>query len=220
MDDVADQLPRPEADAGVQEYAQVMTSASQHIVAKTAEIAAEKRSVVVVDLGEGDKWLLANLFFLTWMLERWTCVTLVVFTKTEGGSENLYVACAPPKKLRQALEEAQLDLGKARAATENVSLADAGNQFFGGLAQAADPALPPEPPTWVDGELLVTLARNALTLEAVEIEQREELSIDEMRAILAFRHRYVPATIERMFIAIVDGARVSLKVAQFSLRRR
>lgn len=220
VDDVAGMLPRPEADVGIHAYAAMMTSASQHIVAKTTEIAAEKGGAVVIDLGGGDKWLLPNLFFLTWMLERWTCVTLLVFTKTEAGSENLYVACAPPKKLRQALEEARLDLGKARAATENVSLTDAGYRFFDGLAQATDPAPLPEPPTWVDRDLLVKLARNALTLEAVEIETTLELSMDEMRSILAFPHRYVPATIESALIAIVDRTKISLRIAQFALRRR
>jgi hypothetical protein len=221
VDDVAATLPGPDAAPAAQDYARMMTSASQAIVAKTAEIAvSEEANVVVVDLGTGDKWLLPNLFFLALMLERWTCVTLLVFTKTEDDNENLYIACAPPRKLRQALEDARPDLGKARAVIEDASLHAAGQLFFDRLADTTVPGAAPEPPTWVNGELLVKMARDALTLEAVEIESRIELSTDEMRGILAFPHRYVPVTMETRLIAIVDQTRISLRIARFAVRRR
>ena len=220
VDDVAAALPGPDAAPAARDYAMMMTSASQAIVAKTAEIAvAEEANVVVVDLGTGDKWLLPNLFFLALMLERWTCVTLLVFTKTEDGSDNLYVACAPPKKLRQALEEARPDLGQARAATEDASLLTAGKLFFDRLAETTVPEAAPEPPTWMNGKLLVKMARDALTLEAVEIESKIELSKDEMRAILVFPHRYVPVTTDNRLIAIVDQLKISLRIARFAVRR-
>jgi hypothetical protein len=213
-------LPEPEL-ASAPVFAQMMTSASSHIVEKTKEIAVRKEGVVIVGLGAGDKWLLPNLFFLVHMLERWTFVSVLVFTESEDATAPLYIACTSPRALRDRLEVVRPELTQARAATADTEIDQAGLVFFNRLAEIqAPPAPAPEGVTWVTGSVLRELGGNAVTTASVEIKGRDELTVSELRAILDFPYRYVPATQARVLVATVDQSQVALRLARSATRSR
>jgi hypothetical protein len=58
------------------------------------------------------------------------------------------------------------------------------------------------------------LADPALTYESVEIACDDDLSSDELRAILCFTHRFAPITKKKRFTTTVDKCRVSLELAR------
>jgi hypothetical protein len=222
VDDVAAAIRKdlPETDTpSPARFAQVMTDSSRHITSKTKEIASTKEGVVLVDLGGGDKWLLPNLYFLVFMLEKWTCISLVVFTEPKDDVAAMYVACSPPAVLRRRLEEVRPAFADALPQATDTPIDSAGPAFFQKLSGAAAPGTAAEPPTWVSSAVLLQLARPALTLESVEVETRE-LKVGEMRAILDFPHAQVPITTERRLVTIVERARVALKLARFAVRSR
>ncbi|MGH8895349.1 MAG: hypothetical protein ACRDWY_18885 [Actinomycetes bacterium] len=213
------ELPQPGAKAAPS-VVQVMKDSSSHIVEKTKEIALSKEQVVVVGLGAGDKWLLANLYFLAYMLGQWTSVAVLVFTESASGSDALYVACGSPQALRDRLEDVQPELLQARAAATNTPLDQAGRTFFSQLdTQPPTSQLQPQP-TWVTGALLQELAGNAVTTTSVEIKSRDELTVTELRAIVDFPYSYVPVTQARVLVTTVDQNQVALRLSRSALRVR
>jgi hypothetical protein len=219
LNDVIERSQAGAEGAGPLEFARMSISSSWFIVERAKEIAAANDQVVEVDLGTGDKWLLPNLYFLAWVLERWTRVSLIVFTKAEGSRRPIYVACASPKELRERIAAARpMFQPPTEQAEENASLRTAGNIFFGELAKNIETAEgePEElkPPEWVTQEVLEKVAYEVLTFESVEIECEDELSSDELRAILCFPRRFVPITKKDHFKKTVEKCRVSLELAR------
>jgi hypothetical protein len=214
LDDVANAIPEGVASQDTSQFAQMMSSIASQVVDKSREIAATGIRVVRVDLAKGDKWLLPNLYFFVWLVERWTPVSLVTFTKTEGDRQHIYFACATPSDLRRQLAEAEPTLAVATPRADDVSLSQAATAFFGNLAEAGTVAERAESPRWVNAEVLVQLADPVLTYEAVEIECDDDLSSDELRAILCFPHRFVPITRKERFATSIDKCRVSLELAR------
>jgi hypothetical protein len=224
-----------EGAGSLREFAEMSMSLSWYIVERAKEIAAGNDQCVEVDLGEGDKWLLPNLYFLAWVLEQWTCVSLLVFKKTEGNRRPIYVACTSPKELRERIAAARpIFQPPTEEAEKNASLTSAGNVFFGELAknietagaepeEAGEPksaeageAQPEElkPPEWVTQDLLEKVAYEVLTFESVEIKYEDELSSEELRAILGFPRPFVPTTKKQHFKKTADQCRVALELAR------
>ncbi|MGH3082984.1 MAG: hypothetical protein ACRDNP_02810 [Gaiellaceae bacterium] len=214
-------LPPPDARAAPGfGFAQVMKDSSTHIVNKTKEIVLSKEQVVVVGLGAGDKWLLPNLYFLAYMLRRWTSVAVLVFTELANATDALYVACGSPHALRDRLEEARPELIQARAATTNATLDQAGFTFFSQLDTQARTSQLKQEPTWVTGALLRELAGNAVTTASIEIKSRDVLTVTELRAILDFPYSYVPVTQAGVLVSTVDQNQVALRLGRSAVRIR
>lgn len=216
LDDVAKDLEVAPA-AGLA----AMTSLSASILAKAQEVYEKGTGVVPVDLGQGDKWLLPNLYFLALVFERWTRVEVLVFTKTTVGSDTVFVACTTPRGLREQLDKARPEFVEPGKAATAGALGSAGAAFFTQLDQlegGTRPAGSPVPaPVWVDEKLLLALGSDVLIRESVEVEDETKVSRDELLRILAFPHRFVPITRKERLVTIVDPTKLSRKLASSAL---
>lgn len=197
-----------------------MTSMSRSIIDKATEAYEKGTGVVPVDLGQGDKWVLPNLYFLALVFERWTRVEVLVFTETAGARDQVFVACASPRDLRKQLDVVRPEFnGPAKQAVDG-SLNSAGATFFGKLdeQQLVPPGEQPEPLVWVTGESLLELGSDALIKTSIEVEEEDDISRDELLKILAFPHRFVPTTHDKRLVTIVDPAKISRRLARSALR--
>jgi hypothetical protein len=59
-----------------------------------------------------------------------------------------------------------------------------------------------------------------VTTASVEIRGSDELTVGELRAILDFPYRYVPATQARVLVATIDQSQVALRLARSAARGR
>jgi hypothetical protein len=218
LDDVAERLQQTLAGASAAQASVRMTSASQAIIDKAKEAADTDARFVPVDLGVGNKWLLPNLYFLALVLERWTDVVIIVFTKPEGDREDVYVACARPQALRDRLSAERPDLAAAAQSALD-DLDAAGQHFFSRLAEQLqvedDQEAAPRPPTWVDASLLLQVARAALILESVQIQPEGDVSAKTLGAIIDYPLPCVPVTrADGRLAGVIDQSRIALEIAR------
>lgn len=216
LNEVAVALESPTRGAtDAHELATFMMSQSQAIIAKAKEIAEAGAPVTEVDLGIGDKWVLQNLYFLLLVLEKWTRVSLVVFTYAEANRARLFAAAGSPKRIREALAPSSPALEEAGDAVAGVALDEAGGVFFERLSKLLPPG---DGPTWVTKKVLEERAYAALVFESVEIECDDEFSRDELKAILCHPLGYVSVTRKARLQGIVDRCRVALALARPAVR--
>jgi hypothetical protein len=70
-------------------------------VQKVRELGAQ---AVLVDLGNGTKWRLPNLYFLAWIVANDPVTRWLVFTQSQGDISGIFVGMCPAVKLRRGIE--------------------------------------------------------------------------------------------------------------------
>jgi hypothetical protein len=190
--------------------------------------------VVVIDLQDGHKWRLPNLYFLTRLLENEErLISELVFTEARGGYDGYLLGTCSPDDLRRQVE---LTTPSYAAAANDLPLQAAANLDDPVQAQAVGTgymtfrqALAPTPPArvavtddddpalgWVTSERIRTILAGFLSTAAVEAAART-LSTDEVRAVVDSPHRFVPATTGDRLSGLVDREAVALAVARAAL---
>lgn len=179
--------------------------------------------VGIIDLRDGLKWRLPNLYFLARLLEIELVVSQLVFTEEHGGTDGYPVGSCSPDELRRRIEQkvptytsatstlrlpARLNLANPNQAQE-VGTAFQEFQIALGLNSGRndDP---------IHG--FVTSARIAelagplsnITVEALG----ETLNEQSVREILRTPYQFVPATMSGRLTGLIDRDAVALAVAR------
>ena len=183
--------------------------------------------VVVIDLQDGHKWRLPNLYFVTRLLETEPVISELVFTEARGGTDGYLVGSCRPDELRRHVELAAPAYAAASVtldtpAARNLNVPEQANQM-GASYMAFLAALGPSSGTdddpvrgWVTPERIRTILVGLLSTAAVELVG-ETLDDQDVRVVVASPHRYVPATSGERLMGLVDRETVSLAVARAAL---
>jgi len=185
--------------------------------------------VGIIDLKDGHKWRLTNLYFLARLLEIDPVVGQLVLTEIRGGMDGYLVGSCTPNELRQHVElgvpgylEASQSLHlPAGLDLSDLTQADVAAQAFASLVQALakPPGLDDDLVTgYVTSDRIRTILGGSLGVEAVEVIQAT-LTPDEIRAIVGSNHRFVPTTTNARVTGFVDRDAVALTVARNAIAR-
>jgi hypothetical protein len=186
--------------------------------------------VVIIDLQEGRKWRLPNLYFFARLLEIEPIVSQLLLTEVRRGIDGYLVGVCRPLDLRRQIEQSlpaygnaaatislstQLDLGDAVQATEPANAFQALSQALGPWSGGDDdPAH-----GYVTPERIVALLGEAL-LSTLAVEgSTDTLSDEDVRAVLSAPHRFVPATSDGRVVGLIDREAVALVVARAAVAR-
>jgi hypothetical protein len=183
--------------------------------------------VVVIDLRDGGKWRLENLYFLARLLEIEPLVSELVFTEVRGGTDGYLVGMCRPEEFRRQVERTvpgYADAASSFSIPTDADLSDAGQaQALGTMFMTLLNALPA--PVGSDADparghvttkrVLDILARYLSTaaVEGVSDTLRE----DDLRTILSSPRRFVPSTLNGRVIDLIDREAVALAVARAAL---
>jgi hypothetical protein len=180
--------------------------------------------VGVVDLQDGRKWRLPNLYALARLLEMDPVVSELVFTEMRSGSDGYLVGTCRPDELRRQIEHAVPNYSAAASAhPAGLDLADlAQAQQFGTAFPNFLQALMPW--SWLDDDPIngyVTIMRmtqlpGLLSGAAVEAPS-PTLSEQDLRTVLEAPHRFVPTTAGGRLADLIDRDAVALTVARTAL---
>jgi hypothetical protein len=183
--------------------------------------------VVVIDLQDGSKWRLPNLYFLMRLVETEPVISELVFTEARGGTDGYVVGTCRPDDLRRRVELAvphyaeaavelsssvALDLDKLDQAQE---MGNSYMAFLNRLGPRVDASDDPEH-GWVTAERIRTILGGLLSITAVELV-RETLDSERVRAVIGCPHRFVPTTSGGRLSGLVDREAVALVVARAAL---
>jgi hypothetical protein len=187
--------------------------------------------VGMIDLQDGHKWRLPNLYFLARLLEIEPVVKCLVFTEMRGGIDGYFVGSCLPSELRRQTE--QTVPGYADASHDlhlpaEPNFADAAQAQDVGTAFQSFRNVLPKPPVDTDndpvlGYLMTERVRTILSrvLSGVAIEAvSETLSEENLRAIVGSPHPFVPTTADGRVTGFVDREAVALSVARAALSRK
>jgi hypothetical protein len=183
--------------------------------------------VVVIDLRDGDKWRLENLYFLARLLEIEPLVSELVFTEVRGGTDGYLVGTCGPEEFRRQVERTvpgYADAASRFSIPADADLSDAAQaQALGTMFMTLLNALPAPVASDADParghvttkRVFDILARYLSTaaVEAVSDTLRE----DDLRTMLSSPHRFVPSTLNGRVIDLIDREAVALAVARAAL---
>jgi hypothetical protein len=185
----------------------------------------------VIDLRDGHKWLLPNLYFLARLLELEPVVKQLVFTEIRGAEDGYLVGTCQPGDLRHGIERAVDGYATASAnippLQTPIDFKDGvQTQLLGTAFVLLENALPPatvagvvgvDPARgFVSGEMLRSgVLRGIVSSVAIEVETVSgNLSEQDARAVIEAPYRFVPATTGGRLANVIDRERVALAVAR------
>jgi hypothetical protein len=198
------------------------------IVASLREFRREGAGPVgIIDLKDGRKWLLPNLYFLTRLLEIEPLVSELVFTEIRGGSDGYLVGSCGRDELRRQIEQTvpgYADASRNLRLPTNGDLADVvraqelGNGFQALLGTLPQPSGADDDPVhgWVTSERIQTILAGLISTAAIE-EVPGTLRDEDVRTILGSPYRFVPATTGGRVTGLIDREAVALVVARAAL---
>jgi hypothetical protein len=181
--------------------------------------------VGIIDLQDGRKWRLPNLYFLARLLEMEPVVSELVFTEIRSGTDGFLVGTARPDEFRRRVEQvvpayaaasASLPLPEVRNLAD-ATLAQPLGEAFLNLLNLLPPGSGDSDPVrgYVTSKSLTDLM-GSLSKAAVE-GLGETLSEPDLRTILQAPHRFVPTTMEGRLTGLIDREAVALAVARAAL---
>ncbi len=203
-------------------------TAISHLVASLAELRRAGGSPAgIIDLRDGRKWRLPNLYFLGRLLDSEPIVSELVFTEMRGGTDGFLVGTCSPGELRRQVEQTVARYGDASSGLQwpvGLDLRDAsraqdmGNAFQALLNALGPPSWNDDDPVhgWVTSERIQKILDELLDRATVD-ESTGTLSERSVRAVLSSRHRFVPMTSGGRVAGLVDRDAVALVVARAAL---
>jgi hypothetical protein len=176
--------------------------------------------VGVIDLRDGQKWRLPNVYFLCRLLEIDPVVSQLIFTEIRGEDDGYVVGSGRPDELARHIERTVPGYASALgdlAMPSEVDLSDKQNapevQKLGSAFHTFAASLPPAAPGWVTSEQIRTSFLGVVNPTAIAAD-RPTLSEEDVRAAVQFPFRYVPATARGRLAALIDRDAVALDVAR------
>lgn len=204
-----------------QGYASWMQTSSSVIIDKVKDLQQGRAEVLTIDLGAGNVWVIANLYFLALLVSVRTSVRQLAFAATQAQAERRFVGMCAPEDLigRVGTQLPNLLTAQAKTSYWYGGLdANLGSQFFASLNQAlsAD-GQAQEYKRWVTESWLRDLL--GTSLQQGQVEWRDRLESEAYRFILAYPHRYVAAVRAGQYLFPIDQYRVSLDIARSAARQ-
>jgi hypothetical protein len=203
------------------------TTISQ-LVSSLRQLRREGGSPVgIIDLQDGRKWRLPNLYALARLLEMDPVVSELVFTEIQSGIDGHLVGTCSPDELRRQIEHAVPNYSAAADTLRfptPLDLADAAQaqQFGDAFAQSFLLALGPT--SGLDDDPIRgyvttrTMAQLSGLLSGAAIEAPgRTLSEQDLRTVLEAVHRFVPTTTSGRLADLIDRDAVALTVARTAL---
>jgi hypothetical protein len=183
--------------------------------------------VVVIDLRDGRKWRLENLYFLARLLEIEPLASELIFTEVRGGTDGYFVGMCRPDEFRRQVERTvpgYADAARSFSIPTDTDPGDVGQaQTLGNMFMTLLNALPAsvspddEPARgYVTTRRAVDILARFLSTAAVE-GVADTLAEDDLRTILGSPHRFVPSTSSGRVIDLIDREAVALAVARSAL---
>jgi len=185
--------------------------------------------VGIIDLQDGRKWRLPNLYFLARLLEIDPVVRQLVFTDKRWGVDGYFVGtCRPDEFGRQTIRgvPGYTEASRGFRLPVGGDLADPAQAGEAAQAfQALLSSLPQASGTdddlahgYITSERLRTIMGRLLSRIAVE-EVSETLDEEDVRAILGSPNRFVPTTVGKLVDGFIDREAVALSVARAAVAR-
>jgi hypothetical protein len=184
--------------------------------------------IAIIDLQNGDKWRLPNLYFLSIMLELDPIVTQFVLTEVRNGIDGYVVRTCRPGELRRQIELSLPAYGMAAGAvqlptgrdlTDPIIAQELGLAFLNlqnslGMNSGATnyPLF-----GFVDADRINELVISPTT-PLIE-SPGNTLSEEVLRTMLAASERFVPTTMTGRLTGLIDRDAVALVVARAAIAR-
>ncbi len=181
--------------------------------------------VVVIDLRDGKKWRLPNLYLLARLLELEPSATQFVFTEGRGGRDGYLVGgCEPPDFYRRV----EWAVPEYRAAAEEVGLTgapdlgdppdpDKVSKIFAALRDKLAPS-GDQVHGFVSSDRVRSIASEILEEAAIEVPTGP-IPEEDVRQILESGLQFVPTTSNGIVRSFVDRDAVALATARALVRR-
>jgi hypothetical protein len=184
--------------------------------------------VSIIDLQDGHKWRLPNLYALTRLLEVDPVASELVFTEMRGAIDGYLVGTCRPDELRHRIEQAVPEYSAAAGTLRlpagldlaNVEQAQQFAAAFQNFQQALgqDSGLDDDPIRGFVTTRRMTQLPGLFNSAAVEAPGRT-LSEEDLRTVLEAPHRFVPTTTGGRLADLIDRDAVALTVARTALAR-
>jgi hypothetical protein len=185
--------------------------------------------VGIIDLQDGRKWRLPNLYALARLLEMDPVVSELAFTEIRFGTDGYLVGTCLPGELRHQIAQAVPNYSAAAPKLSFSSPLDVANfndaQQFADAFQSFLVALGADSGSdddlirgYVTASRIVQLAGGLLSGAAIEAPG-QTLSEQELGAVLQAPHRFVPTTTGGRLADLIDRDAVALTVARTVLTR-
>jgi hypothetical protein len=184
--------------------------------------------VGIIDLQDGRKWRLPNLYFLARLLEIEPVVSELVFTKMRSGTDGFLVGTARPEEFRRRVEQvvpayaaasASLTLPGVRNLADATAAQPLGDEFVSLLSHLPPGSGDDDPVRGYVTSKSLTDLMGSLSKTAVE-GLGETLAEPDLRAIIQAPHRFVPTTMEGRLTGLVDRDAVAIAVARAALAQQ
>jgi hypothetical protein len=199
------------------------------LVLSLRELRREGGSPVgIIDLQDGRKWRLPNLYALTRLLEIDPVVSEFVFTEIRSGTDGYFVGTCYPDEFRRRIEQALPNYAAASPTLRlpaGLDLGDMGQaQQFGTaflqFLQALGPSsgLDDDPIQGYVTTMRLSQLPGLLSGAAVEAPGGT-LNEQDLRTVLEAPHRFVPTTTGGRLADLIDRDAVALTVARTVLTR-
>jgi len=219
--ELTSQLSGIAGDVTAPEYASMMTSYSSVIVNTILGVRATGDTVIVVDLGEGTKWIPPNLYILALLARHHTAVRLIAFTESRRSPDCFMGMCSPQGILDGlgARFPVFKQAGDKLLGTDQPLGAITGT-YFSDLAghYQRSPEIKTVKEMWLNGPLLSRLLGAGLYSD--QVEWTEPLPEGSVRFILQNPHPYVAAVKEEQIQFFIERDRFALLVARQIIQMR
>jgi len=176
--------------------------------------------IVTVDLKDGRKWRLPNLYFLSRLLEPEPLVDQVIFTEQRGGTDGYLIGTSGADDLRQAIErvpgytQALAEANLPSRAVEPGPSQQVADRFKAFRTALPEPTGRDDDPAhgWVTSARIRELL--GASLGATAIEATDTLSEADKVVAVRSPYRFVPATTSGRVTGVVDSDPIARAVAR------
>jgi len=203
------------ADTTASQFASMMTSYSNVIVETIQTARKNGDRVVVVDLGDGAKWIPPNLFILAMLARNYTSIQLIGFTETRK-SPGSFIGMSSPAEIVTQLGIRFPALAQAASQHQNLDEAPGriASDFFltlFGIYQQS-PEVMTVRDMWLNGSLLSRLMARSMYNDHVEWE--DPLPESTSRHILLSPYPYIAAVCDELLYFFVERDQFALLAAR------
>jgi hypothetical protein len=208
-------------DTTAPQFASMMTSYSSVIVDTVRAARKNADRIVVVDLGDGAKWIPPNLFILAMLARNYTSIQLIGFTETRK-SPGCFVGMSSPSEIVNQLGIRFPALAEAASQYQNLDQPPGmiASNFFHTLSAIyqKSPEVMTVKDMWLNGPLLIRLMGASMYNDHVEWE--EPLPESSCRHILLNPHPYIAAVSDELLQFFIERDQFALLAAQQMIQAR
>ncbi len=180
--------------------------------------------VAVIDLRDGQKWRLPNLYFVARLLELEPLVSELVFTEMRDDVDGYLLGTCRPDEFRRQVERTlpayadasgSLTFSAERDVSDPAQAQELGTMFQSLLNSLPTSPAPVEDPLrgYVSSEMVTKIVSGLLSGVAIE-STTTTLADEQLRTVLESPHRFIPLKAGGRLNGLIDRDAVALSVAR------